>query len=97
MDLKKEIEVKLSANDLAEVFIHWDDHKQAEFINLVGLAFKRADFDAELQCCYISDQITKFGKDFIYTMANFIKVQKFTDKSPHFDRLINTFEHDTLR
>ncbi|GAH03341.1 unnamed protein product, partial [marine sediment metagenome] len=48
-------------------------------------------------CCYMSDKITKHGKDFIYTMANFLRVQKFTDKSPHYNDLINTFDHDTLR
>lgn len=97
MKFKKEISINLSAQTLADVFINWDSKKQSDFINLVGLSFKRADFDAELQCCYISDEITKFGKDFIYTLANFVKATKFLDSSPHFDRLITTYKHDTLR
>ena len=95
--MKQEIEINLSPDELAEMFIGWGDDDQAEFFNLIGKHFKQADFDAELQCCYMSDRIDKNGKDLIYTLANFIKVQKFTDKSPHFDRLINTYEHDTLR
>ena len=97
MDYEIKSKIKITPEQLAEVFISWGDDEQAEFINLIGQSFKKADFDAELQCCYMSDRITKHGKDFIYTLANFLKVQKFTDKSPHFDRLINTFEHDTLR
>jgi len=95
--MKTEINIDLSIDKLAEMFISWDDKKQANFINRVGFHFKHADFDAELQCCYMSDHITKLGKDFIYTMTNFLKVQKFTDKSKHFDMLINTCEHDSLR
>jgi hypothetical protein len=95
--MKTEIDIDLSIDELAEMFIEWDDIKQADFINKIGEHFKQADFDAELQCCYISKYITKLGKDFIYTMTNFLKVQKFTDKSGHYDMLINSCEHDTLR
>jgi len=96
MQFKKEIEINTSPKDLAGVFINWGSDEQANFINLVGELFKKADFNAELQCCYVSDNITKFGRDFIYTMANFIKVKKFKDTSPHFNRLINTYDGDTL-
>ena len=95
--MKKTIEMDLTPDELAEIFINWGDDQQAEFINLIGKHFKEADFDAELQCCYVSYRITKLGKDFIYTLANFLRVQKFTDKSKHYDMLINTFDHDTLR
>jgi len=95
--MKTEIDIDLSINDLAEMFIGWDDEKQAEFINMIGLCFKRADFDAEMQCCHMAEHITKLGKDFIYTMTNFLKVQKFSDTSKHFNMLINTCDHDSLR
>ena len=94
--MKQEIEIALTPDQLAEIFIHWGNDEQAEFINLIGEHFKKADFNAELQCCYMSDDIEKLGKDFIYTLANFLKVQKFTSKSPHYDRLINTYAGDTL-
>jgi len=94
--MKKEIEINMSPDELAEMFISWDDHKQADFINLIGQHFKAADFPAELQCCYITQHITKLGRDFIYTLANFLHAQKFTDKSPHYNRLIGTYEHDSL-
>jgi len=97
MDIKKEVKTKLTPDDLAEIFISWGDDEQGEFINLIGKHFKEADFDAELQCCYVSDRINKLGRDFIYTMANFIKTQKFKDTSPHYNRLINTYDEDTLR
>jgi len=95
--MKTEVDIDLTASELAEMFIGWDDYKQARFLNLVGEHFKQADFDAELQCCFISKHITKWGKDFFYTMTNFLKVQKFSDKSGHYDMLINTCEHDSLR
>lgn len=95
--MKTEIDIDLSIDELAEMFISWDDVKQADFISLVGKHFKKADFDSELQCCFMSKHITKFGKDFIYTLTNFLKVQKFTDKSLHYNMLINTCDHDTLR
>jgi len=95
--LKKEIEISMTPDDLAELFIGWGSDEQAKFINLIGEHFKKADFDTELQCCYVSDDITKLGKDFIYTLANFLKVQKFKDSSPHFNRLINTYDGDTIR
>ena len=97
MDYEIKTNIELTPDDLAEMYIGWGDDEQAEFINLIGKSFKEADFNAELQCCYMAGRITKPGKDFIYTLANFIRVQKFTDKSPHFDRLINTFETDGLR
>jgi len=90
--MKKEIEINLTSNQLAEIFINWGNDEQARFINLIGEHFKQADFNAELQCCYISDEITKYGKNFIYTLANFLKVQKFKDSSPRFEMLINTYE-----
>lgn len=95
--MKQEIEVNLTPDELAEMFIGWGDTDQAEFLNLIGKHFKKADFDSEFQCCLLSDHIDKDGKDLIYTLANFLKVQKFTDKSPHYDRLINTYDGDTLR
>jgi hypothetical protein len=95
--MKKEIDIDLSADELAEMFVGWDDIKQADFINKVGEHFKQSNFDAELQCCFMSNHIKKLGKDFIYTMTNFLKVQKFTHKSKHYDMLINSCDHDTLR
>ena len=96
MDIKKEVEINLTANDLAEQFISWGDDQQGEFINLIGKHFKESDFNAELQVCYMSNRINKDGKYFIYTLANFVKVQKFTDKSKHFDMLLNSYNSGGL-
>ncbi|MCP4648837.1 MAG: hypothetical protein GY853_01975 [PVC group bacterium] len=90
--MKVETEIKLTPDILAKIFINWGDDEQALFINLVGKHFKESDFDAELQCCYISEHIKKEGKDFIYTLANFVKVQKFDTGSPHFNMLSATYE-----
>lgn len=94
--MKTEIEIDLSIDELAELFIQWDDRKQAGFINLIGKHFKQADFNAELQCCHMADHIEKLGKDFIYTLTNFLKVQKITYKSGHYNMLIGTCDHDSL-
>lgn len=93
----KEVEIDLTADDLAEIFISWGDDYQGAFINLIAEHFKKADFDAEMQCCYIASMINKDGKDFIYTLANFLKVEKFDYKSKKFDRLINTYPGESLR
>jgi hypothetical protein len=73
--MKTEIEIDVTPAQLAEMFIHWGNDDQAKFINLVGEHFKKADFDAEMQCCYIAEFITKPGKDFLFTLANFVKVR----------------------
>ncbi|GAH07671.1 unnamed protein product, partial [marine sediment metagenome] len=45
--MKTEIDINLTPEQLAEMFIHWNDEKQASFINSIGLSFKRSDFDGE--------------------------------------------------
>ena len=94
--MKIKVDIKLTADQLAEVFVHSGSDEQAKFINLIGEHFKKSEFPAELQCCYMVDDINKSGKDFIYTLANFLKVQKFSDKSKHYDGLINTYDGDGL-
>lgn len=95
--MKTYVEIHLSPNELANVFIEWGSDEQAKFINLVGKHFKGAGFDAELQCSYMSDEVNKDGKDFIFTLANFIKCQKIKPGSPHEGTLINSYETDGLR
>ena len=94
--MKKEIDINLTPGQLAEMFINWGSDDQGKFINLIAESFKEADFNAEMQCLSITDEITKSGKDFIYTLANFLKAKKFKDSSPHFERLINTYDGETL-
>ena len=95
--MKTEIEINLTPDQLAEAFIHWGSDKQAEFINLIGLHFKRADFDAESQCCYLAKDIDKDGRDFIYTVSNFVKVRGLPTGSPKERHLINYYPGDSLR
>ncbi len=95
--MKTEIERNLSPDDLAEVFIHWGSDEQANFLNLIGTHFKQADFDAEGQCCWLAEDVNKNGRDFVYTLANFIKVRGIPDSSPKLDALINHYECDSLR
>jgi hypothetical protein len=94
--IKTEVEIPIGPYEIAEIFINMDDHDQALVLNKIGKLFKKADFNAEMQCCAISDKITKSGKDFLYTMANFVKVQKFKGHEPHFGMLINTYLGDSL-
>ena len=60
--MKTEIDVNLTSDQLAEMFICWGDDEQARFINLIGEHFKKADFNAELQCCCLANGINKLGK-----------------------------------
>ena len=91
MKYKTEIEVDISHSQLAEMFIGWGDDQQAGFFNLIGKHFKAAEFSAETQCCYISGEVDQNGKDFIYTLANFLKVQKIPCSSPKEATLLNSY------
>ncbi len=94
--MKTEIEITLTPDQLAEMFIHWFSDEQAAFFNLVGKHFKQSDFDSEGQCCSATRDINRDGKDFIYTMANFIQAKNFSYKNPHFNMLINKYPCDGL-
>ncbi len=97
MNTKVEVEVVLTPDQLAEVFISWSDHEQGKFLNLIGKHFKESKFDAEMQCCHLADHVTKTGRDFIYTVANFIKVRGIPLNSPKLNPLINSYDGDSLR
>ncbi len=90
--MKTEIDINLTPDLLAKMYIGWGNDEQAEFINLIGKHFKKADFDSEYQCCHVADHINKDGKDFLYTLSNFVKVQKFETSSPHFHMLATTYD-----
>lgn len=92
MNTKIEVELKLTPDQLAEAFICWGSDEQARFLNLIGEHFKKADFNAELQCCYMVNDIAKSGRDFVYTVANFLKVRGIPSGSPKEDTLINHYE-----
>ena len=94
MKTKIEVELDLTPDQLAEAFISWGDDEQSEFLNLIGTHFKQADFNAEMQCCILADRINKDGRDFIYTIANFVKVRGISCGSPKEGTLINSYECD---
>lgn len=94
--MKTEIEIDITPDQLAEMYITWDSKQQADFINLIGKHFKDANFDSELQCCYTAKDIDKNGRDFIYTLANFIKVRGVSSSSPKQNTLINSYPCESL-
>jgi hypothetical protein len=89
--MKVEIDIDLTPDILAKMFVEWSDEEQANFLNLVGQSFKAADFSAETQCSYTADRINKDGRDFIFTLANFLKVRGVTGSSPKFGDLIDSY------
>ena len=98
MKTEMKIEVDLSPDDLAETFINWSDDEQGEFFNLVGKHFKESDFNSEMQVCALSDHIKKDGRDFIYTLANFIKVRFNPGNREKYNMLIDYYKGaDNLR
>jgi hypothetical protein len=94
--MKTEIEITLTPDMLAEMYIRWDNEEQADFLNLVGEHFRKCDFDAELQCCYLSKHINKHGRDFIYTVANFHKARGIPCGSPKERVLLNSYNGESL-
>ena len=95
--MKTEIEIDLTPNQLAELFVQWGSDEQANLLNLIGEHFKKADFNSERQCCYLADDINKDGRDFLYTVANFVKVRGIPTGSPKENTLINSYDCDSLR
>lgn len=72
----------ITAEYLARMFVNAGDDEQSEFLNLVGKEFKQAKkrwekgplTAAEMQCCFLSEYINQDGKDFIYCLANFLRL-----------------------
>lgn len=93
--MKANVEIDITPDMLAKVFVEWGNDEQGKFFNLVGKYFKSSDFDSEMQCSYMADEINKDGKDFIYTVANFLKVRGMID-SPKFGVLVNTYDGDSI-
>lgn len=91
MKTKVEVEIELDIELLAECFINMNSWQQAEFLNLIGTHFKKAPFDYEWQCCYIAKDMDKNGRDFVYTVANFLKVRGISNESPKINMLINSY------
>ena len=91
MKYKTEIEIDITPDQLAEMFVCWSDCEQSEFINLIGHHFKKVSWHGEGQICSIAYKVDQIGKDFIYTLANFLKVTKIKCNSPKHNDLINAY------
>jgi len=96
MRKKVTTEVDISSDELAKVFVHMGSDEQADFFNSIGKHFKSVGWDAEMQVCYISDDINKDGKDFIFTLANFIRA-KGIDNPEKVNTLLHGYKCDDLR
>ncbi len=90
--MKTEVEIDLTPDQLAEAFVNCGSDKQGRFLNLTGKYFRASGFNAEMQCRGIADYIEKDGRDFIYTVANFLKVRGIPCGSPKEDTLINSYD-----
>jgi len=90
--MKVNIEIDLTPDDLANLFIECSSDEQGEFLNSVGKHFKRSDFDAELQHLIITDEINEDGKHFIYTLANFLKMQRISCGLSKEETFFNSYE-----
>ena len=91
--MKTEVEIDLSADDLAKIFVQWSSYEQGEFFNLIGKHFKIAKFSAQMQISYISDAISRDGRDFLFTLANFHKARGVSADSPKAIKLLNFYEN----
>jgi hypothetical protein len=89
--IKMEADIDLTPNQLAEMFVNWGNHEQALFLNLIGLNFRKVEWDGEWQCHSITEEIDNNGRDFIYTLANFLKVKNIPSTSPKFNHLIDFY------
>ena len=91
MELKQEVTLNITPEKMAAQYVRWGSDQQGRFLNLVGKAFKDANYDAETQVCYLVDDVNKDGRDFVYTVANFLKVRGIPCGSPKEDTLINSY------
>lgn len=94
--MKTQIEIEITPDQLAESFVNWRSDEQAKFFNLIGSHFKKAPFNAESQCCYLVDDINNDGKDFIFTVANFLKARGIPCGSPKENILLNFYKGGIL-
>lgn len=90
------VEIDLTSDQIAEAFISMGSDEQAKFLNLIGKHFKAANFHAETQCLYLSEEIDKDGRDFIYTVANFLKARGIPCGAPKESALLNSYPCDGL-
>ena len=90
--IKGNVEINLTSDDLAKLFIEWGSDKQGEFFNLIGKHFECAHFNAEMQSLAITDEINEDGKHFIYTLANFLKVQGISCGLSKEETLLNSYK-----
>lgn len=93
--MKTQVEIFLTPDQLAQMFVNWGSDEQAQFLNLVGKHFRSVDWDAEMQACSMVQDIDNNGSAFIYTTANFLKSRGMIN-SPKFRQLIHTYPDDSL-
>lgn len=96
MKTTMKIELDITPDKLAEVFVCWGSDEQANFLNLIGKHFKNADFHSEGQVCWIAGEINQEGKNFVLTLANFITAhgQKNHDK---INVLLDKYDHESIQ
>jgi len=87
------VETNININEVSEAFVLSGSDEQAAFFNNVGKAFKDCGFNDELQCCYIVDDIDKNGKNFIFTLANFLKARGLKNYSKS-DTMLKIYDED---
>ncbi|ACL06281.1 hypothetical protein Dalk_4603 [Desulfatibacillum aliphaticivorans] len=91
-----QVEVNICPQEAAEIFSEWSDEDQAKFFSLIGERFRAAKW-GETQTNYMADCIDKSGRDFIYTLANFMKVRGIPDTSPKYNKLICSYEEQSWK
>jgi len=90
------VEIDLTPDQIAEFFISMESYEQSRFLNMIGKHFKDAHFDAEYQCLWLAKEIDKDGRDFIYTVANFLKARGISFGAPKEKALLNSYPCDGL-
>ena len=101
-------EIKVTPEEMADVFSEWDSERQALFLNRCGKNFdafgdedgRRGVFDGEMQCCYIVDDsmLDENGRRFAENIAGFAVLSTFSRsfwpdlKRAFADRILDTIE-----
>jgi len=89
--MKYASEIDVSMEEIFSTFVHSGSDDQAKFFNTIGKAFKESGYDFEMQYIGIVNDLNKDGKDFIYTLANFLKAKGMAS-SPKMETLLSSYE-----
>jgi len=97
MSYKTQIEIDISPVELAKVFSQYGSDEQALFFSTVAEEFKNfPSCGGDMQFVYMAKDMGVKGKNWIYTLANYLKTKHIDVNAPKFDMLSKSYPEQLL-